>query len=585
MLDNINLFFFPHDGHYWRIDWFGDVKYRISAGRNSTPSIRVSLSQWPDANLDVDRLCNVVNPHQLQIYAPVGYLGKLKIGDVWRNGKLVSSPQYQTERFANVTIQKETTSIIKAGLGAKEASGEIFYLPLSAHPYHRSHTGSYCLLVCLPDDKRFIVPASELISFYFGSSSSLINALFHFPLTETELWIDAEHGTGLQESKIVLAAGISGWSASDVARMAFSPPAFHAAKLIGNSLSVACAYQLSLYPKTHFPFYGKTTLEASGVWLPFGSSPNKTFLVFKLLSCSHRFPFSKLVYEMAGSSTNTGEYSIKGLSPSPVGAGSQIVAAKRNSKKHVEEDPSENIRTVELVIERSPQFIDLEYKSVSRVEEAASAEVQIQLSPGKNISAASLGTDGKGADIRPVDLVRQLDLGKQGRKSQLFMQMLVDKLSAKEWYDKVEMITVAPEAEPNILKCFEEALWQHQLEQRDQPSRKRFVSLSNIQIGVVIEEHVKTYLLIAEAGHSSKLTHLCATARSASVTSFKSVAQEIEFELNSQKYYELEDKYAERRQYFKHLPDIATKSELSLAVIHTISELEYYFDIFQATVS
>jgi len=140
VLDNINLFFFPHDGHYWRIDWFGDVKYRISAGRNSTPSIRVSLSQWPDANLDVDKLCNVVYPHQLQIYAPVGYLGKLKIGDVWRNGKLVSSPQYQTERFANVTIEKETTSIIKAGLGVKEASGEIFYLPLNVHPYHTSHT-------------------------------------------------------------------------------------------------------------------------------------------------------------------------------------------------------------------------------------------------------------------------------------------------------------------------------------------------------------------------------------------------------------------------------------------------------------
>ena len=137
----MNLLFFPHDGHYWRIDWLGDVKYRILAGRNSTPSIQVSLSQWSDASLDADRICNVTSPHQRQVYAPVGYMGKLKIGDVWRNGELVSSPQYQTERFTDVSVKKDTTSIIKAGLGTKVASSEVFYLPLSVHPYHTGNTG------------------------------------------------------------------------------------------------------------------------------------------------------------------------------------------------------------------------------------------------------------------------------------------------------------------------------------------------------------------------------------------------------------------------------------------------------------
>jgi hypothetical protein len=579
----INLFFFPHDGHYWRIDWLGDVKYRISVGRNSTPSIQVSLSQWSDANLDADRICNVTSPHQRQVYAPVGFMGILKIGDVWRNGELVSSPQYQTERFTDVSVEKDTTITIKAGLGTKVASSEVFYLPLSVHPYHIGNTGSYCLLVKLPDGKRLIIPASELISFYFGSSSTLINALFHVPLTEKSLWKSAEYGRG-KESKIVLAPGIFGWSASDIARMAFSRPALLAAQLVGDSLAAACAYHLELYPKTRFPFYGKTTLEASGVWLPFGNSPNRTFLVFKLLSCSHPFPFNKLEYELSGCLANTANYTKMDKYTKPIGADPLIIPAKRISKNHVEEDPSKNIATVELTIETRTHFTDLLYKSVRRVEEPDPVEVEIQLSPGKSISSASTGTGGIADDIRPVDLVQQSEWGEQGSKTYPFMRELVDDLSASELYEKVEMIPVSLEDKNKILSSFDEALRQYELEQLDQPSRKRLDSLSNIQIAVVIYGRVKIYLLIAETGHPSKLTHLCATAIPASTTSTLSATQEVEAALDAQGHCKAEDEHGKITQYFMHLPDIALKSDISTAVQYVSRHMELYGDIFQSSV-
>jgi hypothetical protein len=235
----LKLIFLPKDGHFWRIDWFGEVSYRSRAVRRSTPSIHVALSQWPDANLDAGRILNVAGLRHCKAHVPVGYLGKVKIGDVWRKGELAASPPYQTECFTDVTIDRGSTDIIKAGQCKESPTSKIHYLPFNVHPYHSNLTGSYCVMVTLPNKKRLIVPAIELVRFYFGSSSNLIDALFRVPLTKNKLWTDARDGHGRSKSKILLAEGISGWSASDIARMAFNSHAWHAATLVGNSLSVA----------------------------------------------------------------------------------------------------------------------------------------------------------------------------------------------------------------------------------------------------------------------------------------------------------------------------------------------------------
>ncbi|NJA90131.1 hypothetical protein HCX48_13000, partial [Rhodocyclus tenuis] len=49
------------------------------------------------------------------------------------------------------------------------------------------------------------------------------------------------------------------------------------------------------YPKAHLPFLGKTKLRVAGMWL---GDEQKRFLVFRILSCSHSLPFSKLTYTM-----------------------------------------------------------------------------------------------------------------------------------------------------------------------------------------------------------------------------------------------------------------------------------------------
>jgi len=114
-----------------------------------------------------------------------------------------------------------------------------------------------------------VIPAIELVRFYFGSSSNLVARLFDAPFSSEKFWIGMEpDGTGARP-KIHLAPGISGRSATDVGRIALSRWARSAAELIGNSCVAATANGQRAYPKAIFPFDGATNLGASGKWLPF----------------------------------------------------------------------------------------------------------------------------------------------------------------------------------------------------------------------------------------------------------------------------------------------------------------------------
>lgn len=160
-------------------------------------------------------------------------------------------------------------------------------------------TQSYCVCVSLPGSKRLIIPCMELIRFYFGSSSGLLHKLFTGPLAEKALWQHRNYDPVHGELYLKLADGISSFSAEDVGRIAKSREAFRAARMIFDSCMSANSQRLPVYPYTTFPFEGKTNLAATGKWLTHNGLANSTFVVYKLRSCSHPFPFRELRYEVS----------------------------------------------------------------------------------------------------------------------------------------------------------------------------------------------------------------------------------------------------------------------------------------------
>lgn len=286
------------DTRVWRLDWFGECAYPGSVRRYAQPSIKVVLSSLRSDPSDHAALilpCNTDHQHPHEAWVPVSALPLLAIGDLWQQGRQIASPDYQVETFKALSIDPESVCFVKAGL----AIDEHFLLPLNHHPWHRTHTQSYCVAVILEGGRRLLVPCTEIIRFYFGSSGNFLQRLFTAPLTLNALWVDKRFNLANRHLHLVLANRLSGMSAADIGRIAGSKFAWRAASGIFASCQKASALRHPAYPYTGFPFEGTTDLAASGIWLPFGERENETFLAYRLRSCSHPFPFRSLSYEGA----------------------------------------------------------------------------------------------------------------------------------------------------------------------------------------------------------------------------------------------------------------------------------------------
>lgn len=215
---------FPKGKDIWRIDWFGPIAFPDRMARRRQPSVLVYLSKVvasslienPSALLQPN--CTLPASQQAKRWVSVGTTLLLRIGDLWQNQTLVARPGYEQAIFENVTINREQTSLVKAGLSSDAGS---FLLPLAHHPWHLNNTHSYCVRVALPDDRFLVVPCMELVRFYFGSSSELISRLFAPPLTRSKL----HHKSFLTQKgfmSLELAERIPRASADDIARIAGS---------------------------------------------------------------------------------------------------------------------------------------------------------------------------------------------------------------------------------------------------------------------------------------------------------------------------------------------------------------------------
>lgn len=288
------------DNRPWRIDWFGELLFPGGINPRSQANIRVAISPVVCDLTDQGALLSADatdSNGQRQRSIPVGMLPYINIGDIWHHGKCVHSPEYQQEFFSDVEISRATTLFIKSGL----AIDNQFVLPLSQHPGHRWQTQSYCVSVRLPDQRRIVIPCMEIIRFYFGSSSSLLHKLFTTQISYEHLWKDTHFDSLSGRLHLKLSDEISGASASDIARIALDKEAWHAARMIFNMCQLALLSGNPVFTYTGFPFVGKTDLLVSGKWLSYGSAENATFVVYRLQSCSHPFPFQSLRYEVSDS--------------------------------------------------------------------------------------------------------------------------------------------------------------------------------------------------------------------------------------------------------------------------------------------
>ena len=363
---SLRIHAFPKGHELWRIDWFGLVAFPDRMVHRRHPSVLVYLSKVV-ANDALKNPAVLLQPastlpahHQIKRWVSVGTTMLLRIGDLWQDQTLVARPSYEEVTFESIQIDREHVTLIKAGLSLDDGA---FMLPLSEHPWHLNNTHSYCVSVDLPDKRCLVVPCMEMARFYFGSSSALLSKLFSPPLTKDQLFEDVKRSR-FGHMSLKLAHGIPRASAEDIARMAASRDAWHAATLISTSCLRASTAGQDIYPQAVFPFEGITTLQASGKWLSLGDEPNKTFLAYQLHSCSHLFPFRSLFANYYGrGSAHLGTSGFSAAHHSTESTIRSRAATEATPPRLRERDPSRQLSRATGTVSTRRRFPDLEFKA------------------------------------------------------------------------------------------------------------------------------------------------------------------------------------------------------------------------------
>ncbi|AXV78462.1 hypothetical protein CJO79_03610 [Ralstonia solanacearum] len=394
---------FPESGDLWRVDWFGHIAFPNRMMRRRHPSVLVSLSKsnGPDtaARLSLSSLVQTERK-STQCWVSVGTTMLLRIGDLWREQSLESRAADEELLCEDLAISRDTCELVKAGSSFEDGS---FMLPLHEHAGHRENTHSYCVRVALPDGKLLVVQCMELIRFYFGSSSELLNRLFVPPIQRENLYtgmtIDRHNRMTLQ-----LADRIPRASAEDIARIAGSRLAWRAAAMISTSCVSAAQLRQEIYPQTLFPFEGTTTLRAAGKWLSRGNDPKGTFLVYQLLSCSHPFPFKSLRFRVTGAKKARSS-SLAPEAPPQEGTPTARKAQEPSKICLEEHDPSSQLAPATMPVRANRRFVDLENKWVFADRTIAGKKPRASASSGDPISEHAIGEPGSTKRIREAQIV------------------------------------------------------------------------------------------------------------------------------------------------------------------------------------
>src|SRR5450830_63969 len=505
----------PSDGHGWRIDWFGESGCTNRMIRRKQPSVLLHLSRVIDERYHEDHSV-LLNPEstfvakQRKVWVSAGTFPLLHIGDIWRDGLLETTPDYEFESFPDLDIGPETVGLIKAGLNLEENG---FLLPRGEHPWHMQATQSYCLMVDLPGERRLIIPCIELIRFYFGSSSNLLTKLFLPPLKRDALYSKAHYSKINGQLSMALADGISGASAADIGRMHLDSTAWRSAVNVGTSLLKASVSNQEIHPQAHFPFEGETTLAASGKWLSFSGQSRATFLVYSLRSCSHPFPFRSLRYDVKDRRTTSANTTSQTEESVP----RRVKLARRSSDRQlVEEDASGNITRKARPVWAVQRFTDLTTKTIwkNKILAAPRSGAVLVAGPSSETNAA-VGDVGSDRRVRSVDLQIKTKDESQFPVPDFLKDIVDDLKTLKEW--KLELltessedgwtipITVLSDDEGEIDLDLFFAVGEHQLRERRVAALSAINNSANITIVVTEADPPYSKLYLMDGEHESSL--------------------------------------------------------------------------------
>lgn len=271
----------------WELRWFGPVVRNPDVP--SEPRILVHFSSV------VPGLAPHLQPPSRECRIGVGQLPFLLIGSRWQDGQMKSrcSP-----RLPLVKLKVDTTSAEAILTGAKDNDHYVIprtHFQLGSH----IHARSWCVAIANgADPYSVLIPAPEVIRFYYATSSVLARALFAGAFfADNVQWLlnpKSYFDRNGRVAAVRLRMKVPNADAPTIARILMDDQAAEGARMIHRSLQMPGEGE-SRFPGTCMPFLGTSTLKCHA--LPLRSTPNgpDRHLVLQIVSCDGPFPFDRLI--------------------------------------------------------------------------------------------------------------------------------------------------------------------------------------------------------------------------------------------------------------------------------------------------
>lgn len=413
----------PADDRIWRIDWFDKVLRNPSV--ESDPLIKVLISppyeedKWPKSTEPPSIFDDYKRDwkHSKVVELPISYLNRISIGSMWRNGKLVDSPKRKSDKvhLYKIDIQPQCAEPVFTTV-SEESIGKWNYQQFS---------NSNCIIMenCKASNmnqrgilKRIVIPCSELLRFYFATSTKLVRKIIYH--SDDRLWNelilieDSEGnirtkpiGTELLLTLKTLIPNSDCWS---IARLWTDETARREVNRLYRSLaSSSLMMKKATQIKMGFPFSSSSRLDVYGKM----SVDGKTLLVLNIESCDADFNFTRLNLDRENSNLVKNKYGyakevgFSHKSTSNLNDSDNITLSNHN-------EPTKYVnRRVVKDIKEKPRFSKTKNIDLKRV---VKENRKYRNVPGQEVSSSQAQTYGTGDgsytgndDHFPIDIVEE----------------------------------------------------------------------------------------------------------------------------------------------------------------------------------
>lgn len=292
---------FPSDNRYWRVDWFGAIERNPNVP--SEPYVQLVISPLlrnEDIHSTAKHLASThVTDYEKQrvISIGVGQLPFVSIGSVWLNGNCQAVKAGALQYFNNLPINDKTVRTVPGNHQVEDKN-------LIPYDGYRTGKGFMANLVTIERDEDpygMLIPAMELIRFYYAVSTDMAHVVFSGDLKHRPHNVVNPEKCGFDEEDyrciLHLRQHLSDEDGWVIGRILSSDEAWRGATLPHDVMMRDSLNKKFLHPESGFPFSGVTDLRVRGKFVRAKDSVSKSgwrYLVLGIENCSAPFPFEKL---------------------------------------------------------------------------------------------------------------------------------------------------------------------------------------------------------------------------------------------------------------------------------------------------